>query len=78
MLAVFCAGMAGCASLPPPHPHPTAVVRQDCIRSTGSLIPPPAGGCLPVSGQSYSHDQIRNTGAPTTGEALRMLDPAVH
>lgn len=50
---------------------------HNCLRSTGSLIPPPKGGCLPVTGRSYSHEDIRRTGATTTGDALRLLDPSV-
>lgn len=50
---------------------------RQCIRDTGSLIPPPKGQCLPVAGNSYSQEDIRRTGATNVGQALRMLDPAV-
>jgi hypothetical protein len=50
---------------------------RDCLRSTGSLIPPKPGQCLPVAGRSYDQDDIRRTGARTTAEALRLLDPSV-
>jgi hypothetical protein len=65
--------------------HPGATrndpaVRPDdrqCLRSTGSLIPPKPGQCLPVAGRSYGPEDIRRTGARTTAEALQMLDPSV-
>lgn len=49
----------------------------NCLRSTGSRIPPKAGECLPVSGRAYSRDDIERTGARNTGDALRMLDPRI-
>ena len=48
-----------------------------CIRDTGSHIPPPKGQCLPVTGNSYSHQDIQRTGATNVGQALQMLDPSV-
>jgi hypothetical protein len=48
-----------------------------CIRDTGSHIPPPKGGCLHVSGISYSHEELERTGSPTVGQALQQLDPRV-
>ncbi|TAM94883.1 MAG: hypothetical protein EPN40_11255 [Rhodanobacteraceae bacterium] len=50
---------------------------RQCIRDTGSHIPPPKGQCLPVAGNSYSREDIRRTGATDVGRALQMLDPAV-
>lgn len=58
------------------HPVPRPGDRN-CLRSTGSLIPPKPGECLPVPGRSYSQEDIRRTGALTTGDALRRLDPSV-
>jgi hypothetical protein len=50
---------------------------RNCLRDTGSLIKPKPGQCLPVTGRSYSKDDIDRTGARTLGPALRDLDPSV-
>lgn len=50
---------------------------RQCIRDTGSHIPPPKGQCLPVAGNSYGQQDIQRTGSPTVGGALRMLDPSI-
>lgn len=48
-----------------------------CLQSTGSMIRPKPGTCLPVAGRSYSQQDILNTGSPTVGPALQMLDPSI-
>ncbi|MBS0431338.1 MAG: hypothetical protein JSS21_02875 [Proteobacteria bacterium] len=50
---------------------------RNCLRDTGSHIPPPKGGCLPVAGRSYSHEDIQRTGQTDIGQALQQLDPSV-
>jgi hypothetical protein len=50
---------------------------RNCIRDTGSHIPPPKGQCLPVAGRSYSQKDIQRTGAFNVGQALQMLDPSI-
>lgn len=50
---------------------------RQCIRDTGSHIPPKKGQCLPVAGSSYSQKDIQRTGATNIGQALQMLDPSV-
>lgn len=50
---------------------------RNCIRDTGSHIPPPKGGCLPVAGASYSHEDLQRTGQTNVGRALQQLDPRV-
>jgi hypothetical protein len=86
--AAFAAGTPARAQDAPPgsgadahtRATPHAVVRpgdRNCLRSTGSLIPPKPGECLPVAGRSYSQEDIRRTGAVNTADALRMLDPSV-
>lgn len=67
------------------HAQPTRDARRavpatdsrNCLRSTGSHIPPPKGECLPVAGSSYTQKEIRRTGAGNLGQALQMLDPSV-
>lgn len=63
-------------------PHPASALPKpgdrDCLRSTGSLIPAKPGHCLPVAGRTYSQKDLRRTGALTTADALRMLDPGIH
>jgi len=52
---------------------------RNCLRDTGSLIPPKKGQCLQGAfGRSYSAKELRSTGQPNTADALRMLDPAIH
>lgn len=67
-----------------PVKHATQVERavpapgsRNCLRDTGSLIPPPKGQCLPVAGRSYGAQDIQRTGATNVGRALQMLDPSV-
>ncbi len=50
---------------------------RNCLQSTGSLIPPRKGECLPVAGRSYSGRELRRTGAIDTAHALQMLDPRI-
>jgi putative hemolysin len=58
-------------------PSPVKPGDRNCLRDTGSLIPPKKGDCLPVTGRSYSKDDIDNTGAHTLGPALERLDPSI-
>lgn len=54
-----------------------AVASRTCIRDTGTHIKRSKGECVPVAGSSYSQKDLQRTGAATTAEALRMLDPSV-
>lgn len=69
---------AATAPAPKPAERPVpAPGSRNCIRDTGSHIPPPKGQCLPVAGNSYSQQDIQRTGATNVGQALQMLDPSV-
>lgn len=50
---------------------------RNCIRDTGSHIRRHDQACLPVNGNSYSHEDLERTGNPNVGQALQQLDPAV-
>lgn len=50
---------------------------RNCIRDTGSHIKRHDQACLPVNGNSYSHEDLERTGNPNVGQALQQLDPAV-
>jgi hypothetical protein len=61
----------------PGHRSPIKPGDRNCIRDTGSLIPPKKGECLPVMGRSYTQKDIQSTGQTTLGPALQQLDPAI-
>ncbi len=48
-----------------------------CLRETGSLIRAKPGRCLPVTGRSYTGDELRRTGTQNTARGLQMLDPSI-
>lgn len=50
---------------------------RNCLRDTGSLIPPKKGECLSVHGSSYTGDELRRTGTNDNARALQMLDPSI-
>jgi hypothetical protein len=50
---------------------------RNCLRDTGSLIPAKKGECLPVTGRSYSKQDIDSTGKTRIGPALQQLDPSI-
>lgn len=50
---------------------------RNCLRHTGSLIHAKKGECLPVTGRSYSGDEMRRTGTQNNARALQMLDPSI-
>ena len=58
------------------HP-PKAEAQAGCVTSTGSRIPPAHGSKCAAVGRSYGERDIRLTGATTTADALRLLDPAI-
>lgn len=73
--ACLLAVLAGCASAPQKHADTTAAARTTCVTS-GSRIPLSPGECAGL-GQSFSGDELRQTGQINPGAALRMVDPVV-
>ena len=73
--ACLMAVLAGCASAPQKHADTTAA-RTTCLTS-GSRIPLSPGECASL-GQSFSGDELRQTGQVDIGAALRLLDPIAH
>jgi len=57
--------------------HPSAEKPAACVMSTGSRIPPSHTSNCAAVGRTYSERDIRLTGATTTADALRLLDPAI-
>ncbi|MFC5740239.1 hypothetical protein [Dyella tabacisoli] len=50
---------------------------RNCLRETGSHIPPQKGKCMPGTGRVYTQDDIQRTGERDLGPALQKLDPSV-
>ena len=50
---------------------------HNCLRQTGSHIPPKDGKCIPAPGRAYDKQDIDRTGEQRLGPALRTLDPSV-
>ena len=50
---------------------------HNCLRQTGSHIPPKDGKCIPAPGRAYDKQDIDRTGEQRLGPALRKLDPSV-
>jgi hypothetical protein len=71
------ADQTAAASNAAPSNSPVKPGDHNCLRDTGSLIKPKPGQCLPVTGRSYSKQDIDRTGERTLGPALRDLDPSV-
>lgn len=69
--------LSACASAPSTVPATASAMRDDpdCLRETGSRIPPRPGHCISGPGRSYDRDDIQSTGAPTLAEALHRLHP---
>ncbi|HEX4854518.1 hypothetical protein [Arenimonas sp.] len=51
---------------------------RHCLRDTGTRIKRrDRRGCTPGIGESYTGEELRQTGATNTAEALRLLSPRV-
>lgn len=75
--------VGGCAGAPQQPAAQTAGLRNvatddgGCSRSRVANRIPRSGEPCSAAGRSYSNEEIARTGATTTGEALRLLDPAI-
>lgn len=66
------------AAVPVPVPVPQVVQKPqqpNCLRETGSRLPPGEGRCLPVAGRVLLNEDLQRTGAVSAGEAVRRLIP---
>jgi hypothetical protein len=78
---------AACTTTAPIHSQPDIVQLQSdvlseavqpryrCVSATGTRIVRP-GRCIASPGRVYTQGEIGGTGALSTGEALRRLDPS--
>ena len=68
-------GACGTTPVAPPRLADEAATRPaaQCVRETGSRIKARAGECLAVAGRVYTNEQMRQTGALNTAEALYRL-----
>lgn len=68
--------LGACASAPPASTA-KAAPRGDpnCLRETGSRIPPKPGHCVMGPGHRYAREDLEGTGASTLTGALRRLHP---
>lgn len=75
------AALAGCAATSQPHLADAAAqgvpINGSTCMTTGTRIALKPGECANLPGRSFSQDELERTGAPTTAEALRMLDPSL-
>ena len=69
--------LAACASQPPPK-DATAAVKPPpgCVAQTATRIPVKNDACAGF-GNTYTKQDIDNTGQTTLGAALPMMDPSV-
>ncbi len=50
----------------------------DCLHQTGTrIVQKDKHACVNAPGRSYSHKDIRRTGATDVGDALRLMDPSI-
>jgi hypothetical protein len=74
--ACLLAALAGCASTPQKHAGTTAAASTTCLAS-GSRVPVGPGQCA-AYGQSYSGEELRQTGhEENLARALATLDPSI-
>jgi hypothetical protein len=81
--ALATALLAGCATQPSTdasrvasNTNAKAAAEKTCVRETGSRIKVKEKDCI-GPGRTYSRDELDNTGAFDTAEALRKVDPSI-
>ena len=74
--ACVLATLAGCATAPAHSNSTASATANPACLSTGSRIPQGQNSCA-AFGQSYTEEQLRQTGRWEVGPALQTLDPAV-
>ena len=60
---------------PAPAPGEAGAASEDynCLKETGSRIPPKEGGCMPGPVRVITREQIEHSGATTAADAVRRL-----
>jgi hypothetical protein len=80
LMAATAAGLLSACATPQSQPDVAAKVvastPPNCL-TTGTRIALKPGECANAAGRVYSKDQLDQTGALTTAEALRRLDPSL-
>lgn len=80
LIATVAAGLLAACATPQSRPDlasRTAGPRQNCL-TTGTRIALKEGQCVSAAGRVYTKDDLDQTGAITTAEALQRLDPALY
>jgi len=70
--------LTACASTPPEPPRKSLAAANppvSCVATPTGLLAPPKD-CAGF-GHTWTRDNIERTGAPTTADALRLLDPTL-
>jgi hypothetical protein len=73
--------LAACASTPKSEPPKSAALAAKppagCVSHTATRLPRTDTDCAEF-GQSYDQDDLKRTGYPDVGQALRNIDPSIH
>jgi hypothetical protein len=73
-------GLSACATTPPAQSATTAQAATPpagCVSQTATRLPVKNSECAGF-GNTYSQDDIRNTGQIDLSRALKTLDPSIH
>ncbi|MGB6353341.1 MAG: hypothetical protein WBF21_05135 [Steroidobacteraceae bacterium] len=67
--------LTGCA-MPSARTSAATARNSSCLTSTGTRVQVAGSDCSAI-GRAYSSEDIDRTGATTTADALRLMDPSV-